>query len=89
VSERSVTFSFRPSASVDAQKDALNEIRAWAGVVSAAFLKPDARNPEIARMGYVVVSSDANIDEVTAHLSELQTIETASVPATRYLIKRT
>ena len=39
-------------------------------------------------MGYVVVSNDTDVEEVAAQLAGLQTIETASVPAARYLVKR-
>ena len=88
MSDRSVTFTFQPGATADAQRNALDEIRAWKGVVSASFLKPGARNPSIARIGYVVVSSDVDVDEVAAQLAALHTFETASVPAARYLAKR-
>ena len=87
MSRGSVTFSFRPSLSADAQQHALDEIRRWDGVVSAALLKPGSKNPTIARMGYVVLSNESDPEHIARLLGELTSVETAGVPAARYLIK--
>lgn len=80
-----MTFTFSASTSAPAQEQALEEIGRWNGVVSARFLKPGARNPAIARMAYVVLDDEVDPESVVRRLEGVRTIESASIPAARYL----
>lgn len=84
----SVTFTFQPDTSLEEQQRALTEIRHWRGVENASHLKPGARNSDIARIAYAVLTPDADAEDIAAHLDELPWIESASVPSPRYLAKR-
>lgn len=82
---KSVTFTFQRTCSREEQKRTLEEIRQWAGVQSAAYLKPGAKNAAVARMAYAVLSGDADAGEIASHLQRLDAVESASVPARRSL----
>lgn len=87
MSGKSVTFTFDSSASPAARQDALDRIRHWEGVISAQLLKPDARNPDVARMAYVLLADDADADAVAEQLARMDAIESASVPARRFIVR--
>lgn len=84
-----MTFTFSAAAPDSARQDVLEEIRHWHGIVSVQLLKPGARNPDIARMAYAVLADDADIDGVAEQLGRLEIVESASVPARRFLAPRT
>jgi hypothetical protein len=85
VSLRSVSFTFGAATTADAQQRALDDIGRWDGIVTARFLKPGARNPEIARMAYVVLAEDVEADAVVRRIQAVPGVESASVPPPRYL----
>jgi hypothetical protein len=85
VSVRSVSFTFLAATPPDAQQRVLDDIGRWAGIVTARFLKPGARNPDIARMAYVVLTEDAEVDAVVRRLEAVPGVESASGPSPRYL----
>jgi hypothetical protein len=84
----SITFTFQPAASEEEQKQTLAEVSDWAGVKTAAYLKPGARNPKIARMAYAVLANDADPQEIASNLDRLSAVESASVPPARYLVAK-
>lgn len=82
----SVMFNFRPDVPIERQDALLSQINTWNGINRAAHLKPDAKNPALLRMCYAYVSSQAELEVIVEHLSELLEIESASIPAERRLL---
>lgn len=82
-----MTFTFDASTSPAVRRDVLDQIRRWEGVVSAQLLKPDARNPDVARMAYVVLADDVDADAVAEQLVRMDAIESASLPARRFIAR--
>jgi hypothetical protein len=85
---RTVTFNFRPDVSPARQDDVLERISTWRDVRKASRLKPGAKHPLLSRMAYAQVTDDADVDNLIGRLSKLAEIESASIPATRGLVKR-
>jgi hypothetical protein len=82
----SVTFSFRPQVSADKRKEVLESISGWTSVLTAALLKPDAKNEEIQRMAFATIAEAAEVERLVKRLTDLPEIEHASVPARRKLL---
>lgn len=84
---RSVTFTLRRGLSPEREERVLSEISAREGVVKAARLKPDAKDPTIRLMGFAYLEDSADPEALVTFLSQLPEVESASVPATRGLIR--
>ncbi len=85
---RSVMFNFHPEVSITQQDEALERINAWSSVSVASRLKPDAKNPLLQRMAYARVKDDTDIEKIVERLKQMPEVESASVPASRRLVRR-
>ena len=81
----SVTFSFRAGVPAEKRKEILDSIAEWGSVLTAALLKPGAKNDVIQRMAYATLDESAELDKVVKRLAALPEIENASTPARRKL----
>lgn len=79
-------FSFRPEVTKEQQASMLDQIGRWEPVIKAAPLDPDAKHPSIRRMYHVYLTDDADATATVDCLSSLPEIESAAIPAPRYLI---
>jgi hypothetical protein len=78
-----VTFTFRKEVRPNRRRDVLKAIQGWDSVQQAAALKPDAKAELTRRVGFAVLKEDADPDAVVQQISDLDEIETASVPEAR------
>jgi hypothetical protein len=83
---QSVTFIFSPKTSQKEQDVLLEKIGDWKHVRGAKRLKPGAKNPLVARMGYIMLGEDADIKDILQRLNDFPEIESAEVPAQRFQV---
>jgi hypothetical protein len=83
---QSIMFIVKPEALAGSCKSLLKDLKSWSGVEDAAPLKPGAKNPAIAKMFYLYLNDDANVDDIVGKLRDLPEVESAEVPAERRLI---
>jgi hypothetical protein len=83
---QSLTILFAPEASEKQQQAVLEKVRNWSGVSNAMHLKPGAKNPLVARMGYVTLGEDADVKDIIARLNSFAEIESAEIPAQRFQV---
>jgi hypothetical protein len=81
-----VTFAFREGVSREDQDRVLAMIKAFDEVDGAGWLKPDAGDPEVARMAFAYVADETDLSRFVSKLSRVPQIEVASPPAERRLI---
>lgn len=84
---RSLTFSFKPEVSQQLQENALAEINSIEGIHLARLLKPDAKDPEVRRMGFVYVKDEADIENIRNQLAGLEVLNDPTDPTARQLIR--
>jgi len=82
-----VNFSFRPEVTAEQQASVLDQIKRWNSVIKARPLKPGAKHPNIRRLSYAYITDDADVTATVERLSNLPEIESAEVPAKRYLVE--
>ncbi len=85
----SETITFRLCACDDpaVEGKALDTISRWSDVDRVGRVRPDAANPVLRRMCWLVVKGDKTVGVVLSRLKDMQEIESASVPSTRRLIR--
>jgi hypothetical protein len=81
-----VMFTFRPGLSREDQDRVLDMINSLDGVTRAARLKPDAHDPDTARMACAFVDDVTDPGRIVVTLSHIPQIEVASSPSARGLI---
>jgi hypothetical protein len=79
-------FNFHPQVPADKRKEVLEAISAWASVVNAALLKPDAKSQVTQRMAYATVKETADLQTLVKKIGALPEVESASLPASRKLL---
>ena len=84
---KAINFSFREETAPDAQRIAIDAIKAVPGVRGVAHVKPDSKDAAVARMATVYLADDANVEDVRSRVESLDQVERASVPAQRTLIQ--
>jgi hypothetical protein len=82
---RSISFNVRPGVGKEEQAALFHRLSQIPGIHRAAPLSPNSKNPAVRRMGYAYVTDDANIDALCREIAQCPEIESASVPADRYL----
>lgn len=80
---KAVTFSFRAGVSADRQAEILLELGATADVSVAAKLKPASRNATVARMAYLQVADDGDVDGVMRRLAAVPEIDSPALSPRR------
>ena len=84
---RSLMFSFKPDISQQQQENALAEINSIEGIHLARLLKPNAKDPEVSRMGFVYVKDEADIENIRNQLAGLEVLNDPTDPTVRQLIR--
>ena len=83
---QSVMLMFKQDVSPEDQEHVLTKLNARQGVIKAARLKPEARNPDVLRMAFVYVDDSLNVQTLLDQLSKLPEIDSASLPPQRGLV---
>ena len=83
---QTVMFNFKSEVPAQMQAARLEDIASWDAITVTAFLDAEASLPELRRMCYAYVQEAADIDGVLKCLIALPEIETAFIPAQRYLL---
>lgn len=84
---KSINFSFHERTAPDARQVAIEAIKSVPGVRGVAHVKPDSKDPAVARMATVYLSDDADVEAVRSQVESLDQVERASIPAERHLIQ--
>lgn len=84
--ENVVEFSFTPDTPFEEQKEALEMIRAWPGVGTAAHLRPQSKSASVQRMAFVRLTGDGDLAATLKKIQSLPSVDGASIPATRMLM---
>jgi hypothetical protein len=81
-----INFIFKPEVAVERRDSVVSQIEGWNSVAKAAPLNPDAKHPGVRRMYYAYVTDGADVKETVECLSSLSEVESADVPAQRFLV---
>lgn len=82
---QTITITFRAEVPRPRREAVLQAMARTPGVVKATFLKAESDHPEIARVAYLSLTAQTNVEAVLSQLRELPEVEAASVPAQRKL----
>jgi hypothetical protein len=82
----SIVFNFQPQISLAEQDVLLAQINSWDGIIKAARLKPESKNPVLIGMCYAYVDDSVELEVIVKRLSALPEIESASIPAKRQIL---
>jgi hypothetical protein len=82
----SIVFNFQPQISLAEQDVLLAQINNWDGIIKAARLKPESKNPVLLGMCYVYVNDSVELKVIVKRLSAFPEIESASIPAERQIL---
>lgn len=83
---KTLTITFRVGILQARRQAVLEEMAQVPGVLRASFLKAESEHPEVARIAYVSLTDETDVEAVLARLRKLPEIEAASVPPSRRLI---
>jgi hypothetical protein len=82
---KTIAFSFTPKVSPKRQQEVLQRIETLPGVIKVAQLKPDTKIIELRRMYYAQLDDSINPKSVLRKLRADPEIESAAVPADRFV----
>jgi hypothetical protein len=82
----SIVFNFQPQISLVEQDTLLAQINGWDGIIKAAHLKPESKNPVLLGMCYAYVDDSVELEVIVKRLSALPEIDSASIPAERQIL---
>jgi hypothetical protein len=83
---QTITMTFRAEVPKARRGAVLEAIGRIPGVLKASFLKAESEHPEIARVAYLSLAAQADVEGVLRQLRQLPEIEAASLPAQRKLM---
>lgn len=84
---RKVIFSFAPGTSSQRQQDIFRNVGNWTMVKDIGYLRPNAKNPAIARMAYVYVDQTYTLGAFLVALQYVYDIDPQSIPTTKRVTK--
>jgi hypothetical protein len=84
---QAISFSFTPESSEDERAQALDAIREWLDVKAVDLVSPHSKSPVVCRMATLLTKTDEKAAAVLKKLQQLPAVATASLPATRSIVK--
>lgn len=82
---KTLTLKFREDVTSQRQDDILVHISRWKGVLKAWCLSPHSKHAKIRQMCMVSLEDGADVEGVLYELRQIEEVESADVPAERWM----